>query len=91
MSVMSNRTFSINDMNETGTCSECLLPGRCPVDEKRSSGLHPATAGMKWTKEINKAIMKCFYLCEVFDNEGKPIGGYRKRMLKSGRTWEVLK
>ena len=30
---------------------------------------HPATARIKWTKNINKAIIKCYYLTDVFDNE----------------------
>ena len=62
MSVMSNRNFSNNDVNETGTCSEGLSSGRCLLGEQHRPGRHPVTARMKWTKEINKAIMKCFVL-----------------------------
>ena len=87
MSVMSNINFSNKEVNETGTCSEGLSSGRCPVGEQHRPGCHPGTARMTWTKEINKATMKCFYLSEVFDNEGKPVRGYRKRMFKK---WQDL-
>ena len=37
-----------------------------------------ATARMKWNKEVNKVVMECFYRSKPFDEEGKPIRGYRQ-------------
>eukprot|EP00112_Aurelia_sp_Birch-Aquarium-sp1_P001835 Seg1199.3 transcript_id=Seg1199.3/GoldUCD/mRNA.D3Y31 product="hypothetical protein" protein_id=Seg1199.3/GoldUCD/D3Y31 len=44
-----------------------------------------AIARMKWTKEVNVAVMECFYQSRPFTDEGKPILGYRQRM---HRKWE---
>ena len=41
---MSNIEFQTNDVNGTGACSEGVASGRCPVDQQRRPGRHPATA-----------------------------------------------
>ena len=40
---------------------------------------------MKWNKEVNKAVMECFYRSKPFDKEGKPVIGYRQRMFREWR------
>ena len=40
---------------------------------------------MKWNKEVNKAVMECFYRSKPFDEEGKPVRGYRQRMFREWR------
>ena len=49
------------------------------------SVLHPATARVKWNKDLKKILMECFYRSKPFDDEGKPIKGYRRKMLREGR------
>ena len=43
------------------------------------------TARIKWNKEINKAVMECFYRSKPFDEEGKPVRVYRQRMFREWR------
>ena len=76
---MSNQIFEHNDVNRTGT--EC----EGSPAQQRGHGRHPATARMKWDKEVNKVVMECFYRSRPFNEEGKPIRGYRQRMF---REWK---
>ena len=48
---MSNFESNANDVNDTGTLSEGLASGRCPVDQQRRPSHHPATAG-QWQKRL---------------------------------------
>ena len=66
MSVMSNQSFSMNDVKGAGGNSgEDLSPGRCPIEQQDGSGCHITTteAGTrrKWSQEINRIIMECYY------------------------------
>lgn len=65
---MSNQNFENNDMNGTGTVG--------------GPSCHPATARVKWNKEVNKVLMEWFYKSKTFDEEEKPIKGYRKRKFR---------
>ena len=40
---------------------------------------------MKWNKEVNKVVIECFYGSKPFDEEGRPVTGYRKRMFRKWR------
>eukprot|EP00112_Aurelia_sp_Birch-Aquarium-sp1_P004156 Seg1472.5 transcript_id=Seg1472.5/GoldUCD/mRNA.D3Y31 product="hypothetical protein" protein_id=Seg1472.5/GoldUCD/D3Y31 len=42
---------------------------------QRGPGRYPTTARMKWTKEVNKLVIKCFYKSDPNQR------GYRKRMI----------
>ena len=77
---MLNQSYENNGVNRTGTPCEGLSPGRCSPAQQRGPGRHPATARMKWNKE-----MKCYYRSKPFDEEGKPVRGYRRRMFKEWR------
>ena len=77
MSVMSNNGLSNNGVNEAGTSSEGLLPGRCPTAQQRGPGRQPATARRirkKWSYEENIIVMECFF------RSNPKVIGYRKRM-----------
>ena len=39
----------------------------------------------KWNKEVNKVVMEYLYISKTFDEKGKPIWGYRKRMFRDWR------
>ena len=56
---MNTTNVENNDVNETGTTSEGLLSGRCPVEQQRGPGRHITAEAtrLKWTKEINVVIM----------------------------------
>lgn len=51
-------------------------PAGAPA-QQRGPGRHPATARMKWNREVNMVVMECFYRSKPFDEEGKPVRGYR--------------
>ena len=77
MSEMSNSNNEDNGVNEIGTNSEGLSPGRCTMVQQHGPGRHPATARRtrrKWSHEENRVVMECFY-----KSTPKKIG-YRKRM-----------
>ena len=40
---------------------------------------------MKWNKEVSKVVMECFYRTKPFDEERKPVRGYRQRMFREWR------
>ena len=85
---MQTNQFENNDVNGVGTKSEDSTSGRCPVEPQHRSGRHQTTAAnarMKWTKEVNVAVMECFYQSRPFTEEGRPIRGYRQRM---HRKWK---
>ena len=83
---MSNHSISNNDVNGAGTSSEGPSSGRCSSGEQRGPGRYPTTARMRWNKELNKVVMECFYRSNPFNEEGRPIRGYRQRMF---REWRV--
>ena len=67
-------------MNGAGNSCEGPLPGRHPVGEQHRLGCHQKTARTGRFKEINVAVMECYFLSRPFDEEGNPIRGYRKQM-----------
>ena len=67
-------------MNGPGTLDEGSLPGRCPVGEQLRSSRHQKTARTGFSKKMNVAVMECYFLSRPFDEEGKPMRGYRKQM-----------
>ena len=78
---MENITNRNNDVNGAGSISaESATSGRCPMGEQRGPGRHPATARTGWSKEMNIAVMECYYLSNPVDDNGKPVRGYRQRM-----------
>ena len=77
---MSNIEFHTNDVKGTGACREGVASGRCPVDQQRRPGRHPATAEQRqkrlgWSKEDNKRLFECYIRSE---SEWR---GYRKTLL----------
>ena len=82
---MFNQIFEHNGVNRTGTECEGSSSSKCSPAQQRGLGRHPATARMKWDKEVNKVVMECFYRSRPFNEEGKPIRGYRQRMF---REWK---
>ena len=64
----------------TGETGEATSPGRCPTVGQGGPGRHPATARMKWSRDMNIAVMECYYLSKPVDESGRPVRGYRQRM-----------
>ena len=59
MSGMSIQSIENNGVNGTGSASESSSPGRCSLAQQRGPGHQPATARMKWNKEVSKVVMEC--------------------------------
>ena len=72
-------------MNETRPSGEGSLPGRCFLVQQLEPGRHQVTARMKWNKEVDKVVMERFERSKPFDEEGKPVRGYRQRMFREWR------
>ena len=66
------------------------LTGALSVVQRRP-GSHQKTARTKWSKEIDVAVMESYFLSRPFDEEGKPIRGYRKRMQNIWKERQGLK
>ena len=79
---MSNQNFENNGVNGTIPLGEGSSPSRCFLGKQQEPSRHQVTARMKQNKEVNKAVMKCFYKSKTFDEEGKHVIGYRQRMFR---------
>ena len=82
---MLNQIFENKGVNRTGTPCEDSSHDKCFPAQQRGPGCHPATVRVKWNKEVNKVMMEMFYRSEPFDEEGKSIRGYRRRMFREWR------
>ena len=77
---MSNIEFHSNNVNRNGAFREGVASRRCPVDQQRRPGCHPATAEqrqkrLRWSKEDNKWLFECYIRSEPERQ------GYRTRLL----------
>ena len=66
------------------------LTGALSVEQRRP-GSHQKAARTKWSREMNVAVMESYFLSRPFDEEGKPIRGYRKRMQNIWKERQGLK
>ena len=82
---MSNQNFENNGVTGTRPFGEGSSPSRCFLLQQREPRRHQVTARMKWNKEVNQVVNECFYRSKPFDEEGKPLRGYRQRMFREWR------
>ena len=78
MSDMSNQNSENDSVNRAGPVGEGSSPGRCSLARQCRPGRHPTTVGTKWSKNLNKIAMECFFRIKPFDGDDKPIRGYRQ-------------
>ena len=88
---MSSDIIRNNGVNGAGTLHEGPLPSRCPVGEQHRPSRHQKTARTGWYEEVNVAVMECYFLSRPFDEEGKPIRGFRKQMHNIWKERQGLK
>ena len=74
---MSDKDRDVNGVNGTQATSEGVTSGR--VAGGQQPGRYPNTARTKWSKDLNKLVMKCY----IKSNPGTR--GYRKRMFAISR------
>ena len=82
MSEISNQNFKNNDVNRTGPLGESSSPSRCSLVQQQGPGRHPTTVRTKWYNNVNKIVMECFFRSKLFDEDGKPIRGYRQLIMQ---------
>ena len=51
-----------------------------PLLGQGGPGRHPATVRMKGSRDMNIAVMECYYLSKPVDESGRLLKGYRQRM-----------
>ena len=90
MSEMSNQNSENNGVNRAGPVGEGSSPGRCSLVRQQGPGRHPTTVRTKWSKNVNKIVMECFFRSKPFDDDGKPIRGYRQRMMQEWKEHGVF-
>ena len=90
MSEMSNQNSENNSVNRAGSVEEGSSPGRCSLVRQWGPGCHPTTIRTKWSKNVNKIVMECFFRSKPFDDDGKPIRGYRQRMMQEWKEHGVF-
>ena len=75
-----------NNVNGTGSNNgECVTFGSGSGGQQPDLGRHQVTARLKWSKEVNKIVMRCFYSSEPTKR------GYRQRMLNVWKEIGVFK
>ena len=77
MSNISNQSSKTNSVNRAGPVGEVSSSGRCSLVQQRGPGRHPTTVRRKWSKNVNKIVMECFFKSKPFDDNSKSIRGYR--------------
>ena len=75
---MSNQNSENNCVDRAGPTGEGSSSGRCFLVRLRGPGRHPTTVRTKWSKNVNKIVMECFFRSKASDNDSKPIRGYRQ-------------
>ena len=86
---MSNQNSENNDVNRAGPVGEGSSPGRCSLVRQRGPGCHPATVRTKWSKNMSKIVMECFFRSKHFDDDGNPSRGYRQQLMQEGKEHGV--
>ena len=79
---MPNQNSENNGVNRAGPVGKGSSPSRCSLVRQRGPGRHPTTVRTKWSKNVNKIVMECFFRSKHFDDDRKPIRGYRQRMMQ---------
>ena len=72
---MSSHNDEVNSVNGTFQSQKGASPGTDPRAEQARPGQKQAIARMKWTKEVNKLVMKCYI------KSNPRVRGYMKRMM----------
>ena len=60
-------------VNRAGPAGEGSLLGRYSLVRQQGPGRHPTTVRRKWSKNVNKIVMECYFRSKPFDDDGKLI------------------
>ena len=72
---MTDNDSSMNGVNASGTgeTGETVSHDRCPTAGQDGPSRHSTTARMKWSRDINVAVMERYYLSKPVDDNGRPV------------------
>ena len=87
---MPDQNSENNGVNRAGPVGKGSSPSRCSLVRQRGPGRHPTTVRTKWSKNVNKIVMECFFRSKPFDDDGKPIRGYRQRMMQEWKEYGIF-
>ena len=87
---MSNQNFENSGINRAGPVGEGSSPGRCSLVQQQGPVCHPTTVRTKWSKNVNKIVMECFFRSKPFDDDSKSIRGYRQQMMQEWKGHGVF-
>ena len=68
---------------------EGSLPGSSSLVRQRGPGRDPTTVRTKWSNNVNKIVMECFFRIKPFDDDCKPIR-YRQQMMQEWKEHGVF-
>ena len=57
---MSNNNVVNNNVNRSRINDGGAAPSRCSLDQQQQPS-HHVTAGIKWNKQLNNVVIKCYY------------------------------
>ena len=80
MRALCYRVVSRVNGSETGKTGEAASAGRCPTGWQGGPGRHPAAPRMKRNRDMNIAVIKCYYQSKPVDESGTPLKVYRQGM-----------
>ena len=69
MDEMVNENSENNNVIRAGPLGEGSLPGRCFLVRQWGPGHHPTAVRTKWSKQVNKIVMECFFTSKPFDDD----------------------
>ena len=73
----------------TASVVEGSLPGSSSLVRQRGPGRDPTTVRTKWSNNVNKIVMECFFRIKPFDDDCKPIR-YRQQMTQEWKEHGVF-
>ena len=91
MSEMSNQNSDNNDVNRVEPVGEGSSPARSYLVRQGRPDRHPTNVRTKWSKNVNKIVMECFFKSKRFDDDSQLIRRYRQQMMQKCKEHGVFK
>ena len=86
-SEISNQNSENNGVNRARPIGEGTSPSRRSLVRQWGPSRHPTTVRTKWSKNVNKIVINCFFRSKPFDDDGKLIRGYRQQMMQEWKEF----
>ena len=90
MTEISHQNSENNGVNRAGPVGEGSSPGRCSLVRQQVPVVILLLSEQSGLRNVNKIVMDCFFRSKPFDDDVKPIGGYRQRMMQEWKEHGVF-